>query len=268
MRIKITLSTNISGVIDFNYQHQIAAIIYKCLNNANPDYAAWLHDQGFAGSNGKHFKLFVFSGITFDGAIKANSTGGQKGFTFYATEYSPFTFSFQIASPIDKFIQTLIKGVFYKGNTLDLGRLSVEINRVETLHLRMNGEKEAGLIPLESPIFVKKPMPNGENDVYLYPGDDEYEELLNRNLVNKYEAVFAKPYEGEPLNFQFKRIKRNSEKKFTIFKQTPNGVPQAIDIKGSLNPFEVSGPTELIRIGMECGFGQENSMGCGYVEKI
>ncbi|MBE7446640.1 MAG: hypothetical protein HS132_15970 [Planctomycetia bacterium] len=33
-----------------------------------------------------------------------------------------------------------------------------------------------------------------------------------------------------------------------------------------MQPFTVTGPGELISIGLECGFGQNNSMGCGYVE--
>ncbi len=271
MKLKITLSTNVPGVIDFNYQHQIASIIYKCLANTNPDYAEWLHDQGFAGSNGKQFKLFVFSGITFEGPIKISAYGAKKGFTFRATERSPFTLSFQIASPVDEFVQTLIEGVFFEGNPINLGRQPVRIFRVQTLHdnlIAENGSQTVNLAPLETPIFVKKPMPKGVNDLFLYPGDDEYEILLNRNLANKYQALFNKSYEGEPLNFRFKPLAKKSEKKFTIFKQTPDGASEAIDIKGTLKPFGVTGPLELIKIGIECGFGQENSMGCGYVDVV
>jgi len=70
MRIKIPLSADKSGIIDFNYQHQIQAVIYGFLSKSNPDYAQWLHQQGFVYQKDKRFKLFVFSGITFDGPIK------------------------------------------------------------------------------------------------------------------------------------------------------------------------------------------------------
>ena len=74
MRIKITLASEKSGCIDFNYQHQIQAILYSFLARSDPDYASWLHEQGFAYKNDKRFKLFVFSGITFHGPIKIKSS--------------------------------------------------------------------------------------------------------------------------------------------------------------------------------------------------
>lgn len=65
MRIKITLQASLPGIIDFNYQHQIQAIIYDFLSYSNPDYSAWLHEQGYNYHREKRFKLFVFSGIIF-----------------------------------------------------------------------------------------------------------------------------------------------------------------------------------------------------------
>ncbi|GIL20312.1 MAG: hypothetical protein BroJett041_14260 [Candidatus Jettenia caeni] len=56
-------------------------------------------------------------------------------------------------------------------------------------------------------------------------------------------------------------------KQFTIFKEGFDGNRKYIRIKGTLQPFTVTGPKELIKIGLECGFGQNNSMGCGYVEE-
>ena len=53
MRIKITLASEKSGCIDFNYQHQIQAILYSFLARSDPDYATWLHEQGFVYKNDK-----------------------------------------------------------------------------------------------------------------------------------------------------------------------------------------------------------------------
>ncbi len=78
MRIKITLSADKSGIIDFNYQHQIQAIIYEFLAKSNPDYSSWLHEQGYVCKNDKRFKLFVFSGITFHKQIKAIRSDNTK----------------------------------------------------------------------------------------------------------------------------------------------------------------------------------------------
>ena len=299
MRIKTTFSTDKSGVIDFNYQHQIQALIYGFLSKSNPDYSQWLHQQGFVYKNDKRFKFFAFSGISFHGPIKIirsnrlndlnGSIGlnglsgfiGLNGFSFKASHISPFTFSFQIASPVDKFIQHLIEGIFGEGQEVRLGKQTFSVCRVETLADPLetttdssssnsvsssNGLIRVSLKPLESPLFIKKPMPPGQQDIYLFPGDNGYEELLNQNLMHKYETLFDKPYQGETLKFYFLETKGKSVKQFTVFKKGLNGSVNPIHIKGTLQPFTVTGPKELIKIGLECGFGQNNSMGCGYVE--
>lgn len=308
MRIKITLAAEKSGIIDFNYQHQIQAIIYGFLSRSNPDYAQWLHQQGFVYQKDKRFKLFVFSGITFDCPIKIirsmstnhssssnglnglNSLNRRNGFSFKASQTNPFTFSFQIASPVDKFIQHLIEGIFHEGNEIAMGRQKITIYRVETLPdpldssnsssslngsnglNNLNGLISLNLCPLESPIFVKKPMPPGQQDIYLFPGDEDYKELLNQNLLHKYDTLYGKPFKGEPLKFDFQlelfeRLNRLEPKTFKSFKVFKNGKITG-EIKGTLQPFTVTGQKELIRIGLECGFGQNNSMGCGYVEMV
>ena len=298
MRIKTTFSTDKSGVIDFNYQHQIQALIYGFLSKSNPDYSQWLHQQGFVYKNDKRFKFFAFSGISFHCPIKIiRSNGlnglsgfiGLNGFSFKASHISPFTFSFQIASPVDKFIQHLIEGIFGECQEVRLGKQTFSVCRVETLAdpletttgasssnglnslnrlNSLNGLNCLLLKPLESPLFIKKPMPPGQQDIYLFPGDNGYEELLNQNLMHKYETLFGKPYQGETLKFYFLETNGKSVKQFTVFKKRLDGSVNPIHIKGTLQPFTVTGPKELIKIGLECGFGQNNSMGCGYVEVV
>jgi len=299
MRIKITLSTDKSGIIDFNYQHQIQGLIYSFLSSSDPDYSSWLHEQGFVYDKDKRFKLFVFSGITFNAPIKincSNSSNGSSGlnglnrlngFFFEASPINPFALSFQIASPVHQFIQHLIEGIFKEGQEIKLGRQSLQVHHVETLPdplgrtglNRSNSSSSSiglnglSLCPLESPIFVKKPMPLDQKDKYLFPGDEEYEELLNQNLQHKYETLYGTPYEGERLKFDFNQLERIEQSKqlkpklIKSFKVYKDG-KVADEIKGTLQPFIVSGSKELIKIGMECGFGQNNSMGCGYVEAV
>lgn len=274
MRIKITLLASLPGIIDFNYQHQIQSIIYNFLSYSNPDYSSWLHNQGYIYRREKRFKLFVFSGIIFHNPvkiIKGERTNNHKGgFSFIASDSQPFSFSFQIASPVEKFIQHLVEGIFQKGSVISLGKQKACVLRVETLPapeiIDANNETSITLRPLESPLFVKKPMPAEMHDTYLFPDDNEHEELLNRNLMHKYETLYGKPYQQTPLKFHFQNIKGKSVKQITVFVGAKEGGFIPIDIKGTLRPFTVTGDKELISIGLECGFGQNNSMGCGYVD--
>ncbi|MCC7203101.1 MAG: CRISPR-associated endoribonuclease Cas6 [Nitrospirae bacterium] len=277
MRVKITLSADDNGRIDFNYQHQIQAVIYKFLANSDPDYAGWLHEEGYRYKREQRFKFFVYSGLTFYGPIstKLNNSDSLPGFHFRASPAIPFTFSFQIASPVNRFLQHLIDGIFKEGQEITIGSQRVIVYRVETLADPLegidinysnspNGFIRLNLIPLESPIFVKKPDPQGIRDVYLFPGDKDYEKLLNQNLIHKYETLYGKPYEGDQPGFEHHPAKGKLIKSFKVYKDGKI----AGEIKGTLQPFSVSGSKELIRIGLECGFGQNNSMGCGYVERM
>jgi len=63
----------------------------------------------------------------------SNGLNRSTGFSFKASSIDPFTFSFQIASPVEKFIQYLIDGIFREGNKIIPGRQDVTIYRVETL---------------------------------------------------------------------------------------------------------------------------------------
>lgn len=274
MRIKITLSIDRPGSVNFNYQHQIQALIYGFLSRSSPDYSQWLHEQGYIYKKDKRFKLFVFSGLIFHKLIKVifshslnntNNLNTPDGFLFYGSRNEPFLFSFQIASPVHKFLQFLIDGIFREGSEIVLGHQKASVSGIEILpdpidcmHLR----------PLESPVFIKKPMPHGQKDIYLFPGDKGYEALLNRNLMHKYETLYNKPFPGDPLRFHFHDMKGKSLKHFTVTRRGLDGRVKYIHIKGTLQPFTVTGSKELIKVGLECGFGQNNSLGCGYVEGL
>ncbi|MBE7446639.1 MAG: hypothetical protein HS132_15965 [Planctomycetia bacterium] len=78
-------------------------------------------------------------------------------------------------------------------------------------------------------------MPPGQQDIYLFPGDEGYEELLNQNLMHKYETLYGKPFEGEPLKFSFHDIKGKSVKQFTVFRKGLDGSTKPVNIKGHCN---------------------------------
>ena len=66
MRFKILLSPiSTPSVIPINYQYPLSAAIYKVLDKADSDYAAFLHKKGYrAAGSLKNFKLFTFSDLS------------------------------------------------------------------------------------------------------------------------------------------------------------------------------------------------------------
>lgn len=61
MQFRINLrSLDPNPVLPVNYQYELSAWIYKVIQNADADYAAFLHRHGHPAGR-KSFKLFCFS---------------------------------------------------------------------------------------------------------------------------------------------------------------------------------------------------------------
>ena len=96
--------------------------------------------------------------------------------------------------------------------------------------------------------------------------------VFNQNLFNKYKLIFNKEYEGEPLKFEWdtdfinRRLSQN--KRITKKISIPKPKNLIINLIGNVAPFYLTGNPELIKIGYDCGFGQNNSLGFGMAETI
>lgn len=256
-RIKIKFITTDNAVIDHHYNHQFLGLIYKLLKDKR--YSSLLHQKGYEfryGNSVKKFKFFCVSGIKFQTRIKST----ERGFTSIYGE--PMMFSIQIASPIKQFTKNLIEGLLSESSSLRIGSAKLFIAAVELMpQIPFNGE--ARLRPVESPILVKKPMPYGKPDKYLFPGDPDFDFFFNKNLHDKYIALFGKACQCEDGDLELTFCDAVDSKK-TIEVRTGSGLFNKLI--GTTKPFIIKGCAELINIGLYCGFGANNAIGCGYVE--
>ena len=60
MRIKILADVGDGLTLPINYNHLLTGVIYRFLAESNPEYASFLHNEGY-GTEQKRFKLFTFS---------------------------------------------------------------------------------------------------------------------------------------------------------------------------------------------------------------
>ena len=66
MRFELTLNrTTKQRMLPMDYQYYISAWIYKVLNQADKDFAHFLHEKGYGQSETKRYKLFCFSRLNF-----------------------------------------------------------------------------------------------------------------------------------------------------------------------------------------------------------
>ena len=64
MKFNIVLKYPSGSYIPINYQYPVSAAIYKILQQADEEYARFLHDTGYQKANSlKTFKLFTFSDL-------------------------------------------------------------------------------------------------------------------------------------------------------------------------------------------------------------
>jgi CRISPR-associated endoribonuclease Cas6 len=114
-----------------------------------------------------------------------------------------------------------------------------------------------------SPIVASVPSPDGRPAYYLRPHETEaFSNAVRNNLLRKHQAVHGRPPADDRFamlfNPDYLAKRENAGTKKIRYKE--------IDIIGAFAPFKVSGSVELMRIGLECGFGEKNAGGFGCVE--
>ena len=92
MRIKILADVGDGITLPINYNHLLTGVIYRFLAESDPEYASFLHNQGY-GNEPKRFKLFTFSQLM---AERRRITGTQIHFRSTLTWF--------VSSPVETFL--------------------------------------------------------------------------------------------------------------------------------------------------------------------
>ncbi|MDZ7265031.1 MAG: CRISPR-associated endoribonuclease Cas6 [candidate division KSB1 bacterium] len=268
MRIRLTLQPRDQlCVIPINYQYPLSAAIYKILSQASPEYAAFLHERGYASPAGKPMKLFTFSRLWCPAVRQVENTLRitNRRLCFL-----------QISSPmLEDFVQHFVIGLFQEQQLEIAGPHAVGkflITQVETL-APPEFEPEMQFRCL-SPMVVSLMHEHlGARKIhYLRPGDDQLSTAIAQNLRQKYEIVhhrsaadLALDFEPDP-HYIAQRLQQGKRvtKKITI----KEGAEEATDIISFEVPFSLKGNPELMEMAYECGIGEKNSMGFGMIERV
>lgn len=263
MRFRLTFRMNGDRNCDsipISYQYPISAWIYKMINEGDPVFSGWLHDQGYIMGN-KSYKLFTFSRLQIPKkqfVIKGDRMILKSGEII-------LYLSFLMESAAEPFILGLFRNQeMIIGNKT--GRATFSVKLIE--RLADPDFRETMNFRLLSPIVINRY--DGNHGKYLSPGDPDFAQLFFSNLICKFTAtaLFRKkslnPDEiGKAVLMSFKLL---SEPKSKLV-QIKEGTPQATNIRGFLCDFQVTAPVELVKTGYDAGFGEKNSLGFGYAEE-
>jgi CRISPR-associated endoribonuclease Cas6 len=259
MRLLIHFQLDRQARLPIDHQEPLTGLVYRLLGESDPDYARFLHDEGYRlpnaeGETGaKRFKLFVFSGLRIP--------KGRRRVDGSSLCVSPGEVTWLLASPRDDFLSHSATGLFAVGSRVQVGPVPLTITGIECLP-----EPDfTSPMPFTclSPI-VASVRREDRSTQYLTPADGpQFSEAVRRNLLRKYELIHGSPPADDRLELVFDpayladtRHRRGT--KLVTFK--------GIQVRGALAPFTLSGSRELMEVGWSCGLGEKNSVGFGMVE--
>ena len=219
-----------------SYNHILQAFFYK---NMDPYISKFLHDIGFLYGK-RRFKLFTFSKVIAKILRKTESMLIFEGdLTLY------------FASPLMDIVKSHLTTLLKRDN-LFLGKNKVYLENIETIEPI---EEEEITVKCLSPITVYRTPKGDKRFHYLNPFQEEFYELLKKNLLKKFNLIYGRNYEGE-LTIELVKI-RESYKKKILFKGTL--------IEAWEGYFKVKASREMVRLFQEAGLGSKNSAGFGMV---
>ncbi len=250
MRICLSLKPGyIPCTIPFDYPYTLTAVIYKFLETASPQYARFLHDEGYRLGT-RRFKLFTFSQL-----LIPERTLTPEGLVCLSPKIA-----WQISSPVSHFVEHLAEGLLRMGY-LRLGSHDLALARVEVLSTPRFSHtmRLRCLSPIVAATASERDGKFGAH--YVRADDPTISEALRQNLLKKYVLLHGRAPQSGEFSIEFDR---------DYLRQRGEGVYRLIDykgtkIKGIMAPFVVRGSPELIEMGYEAGFGEKNSMGFGMV---
>ncbi len=245
MRIKLTLFSDNLIKLDFQYPLLLRALIYHLLPD---DFAQFLHDTGYSYEK-RNFKLFTFSRIF-----------GHRHRALREPNF-PLVFEpqihFYLSSPVNEILEYVANESLKRGG-LRLGSNRVFLKAIEVENPQIFSEKVR--IRMLSPMAIRSTVTTAEGkkkSYYYHPQENEFSELMRRNLEKKYHLVYRQALEG---HLKITPCGRNKER---ILKGDRNFIIKAWD-----GYFELEGTPELIQLSYDTGLGEKNSLGLGMWEKV
>jgi CRISPR-associated endoribonuclease Cas6 len=229
--------------LPLHYNRLVQAAIYT---NLGSDLAEFLHGRGFTAGQ-RSFKLFTFSRMM--GEYRLDKAKNE--IIFFNES------KLVVSSPLLQFCTSLLNhlltsGVIYLGEEIaEITGINVETPKVET---------EEAEFRLLSPVVVYstflKPE-GGKYTCYFQPGEGEFTRLIESNLRKKYEAFYQRP---SPVGEVKIKVIGRPQFNLIMYKDTP--------IKGYTCRLKLTGPPDLLQMGVDAGLGSKGSQGFGCVEVV
>ncbi|MDD3841076.1 MAG: CRISPR-associated endoribonuclease Cas6 [Clostridia bacterium] len=247
MKLEIEFSIDKNKSINLNYNYYITSAIYNLIYKHNIGFSKQLHDEGYKIGN-KTFKLFVYSRLMPDKYIiqGANMIIKKGKMRLY------------VNSPVKEFVNSLGNSLIKEGK-MQIGEETFNINNI---YLEDNNYFDYRTkFKVLSPIVVT--TADKINGVMkprtVHITEDKYIENIKSNLLKKYFIVKGKlpGHLDIDISFDTNYLKKSKRGNLIDFK--------GVKIKGYICPFTMECDSDLKKLAVDCGLGENNSIGMGYI---
>lgn len=272
MQFKLTLRPTASQtLVPFNYAYRLSGFIYSVLADADAQYACFLHEQGYAVSTTRRFKLFTFSDLIMPNARLDARAGGL----WVNSPYIEWVVSFYI----DTAAQHFVMGLFQDQRCV-IGsprhRAEFIIERVEALPVEIT--RRSIQLRTLSPVVIAEKDERGM-DQYLHPADAQFGSLLVSNLGAKYRSIQMTVPVGETphddldtTSLTYRLLPnpgRNAAQPKSRLLTIKEGSQEETKVRGYYGfTFELNGLSELLELAVLAGVGRYNAEGFGCVGAV
>jgi len=255
MRFKITFNrTGKQRMLPMDYQYYIGSWIYKVIGKADPEFASFLHRQGYIDGN-KQFKLFNYSPLNFGKPILWK----EKSLFEICIDTVFLHVSFYMPDAAERFIVGLFNNqqVFVgdKFNGIDLTVSQIE--RLAEPAITATMFYKAG-----SPIVISVAREGEKYAKYLSPKEKDYSDFIKNNLIQKWKTIPMAERLHDDFSFEWEVTSEPKSKLATVKPYTP----QQSKVRGYMYEFKMTAPEEIHRLILSAGIGEKNSTGFGWVE--
>ncbi len=247
MRLELELIADETKKMNINYNYHISAAIYNLLSQHDQSFSAMLHNEGYKLGN-KKFKLFVFSrfmpaSYRIEGEHMIINPGICRLF---------------INSPVSRFIECIGNSLIKNG----IVKIGGDEYRVVNVYVKDKAvfDYETEFLTL-SPIVVTtgREVDGKIKPRTVYIHEKKFTENIKNNLMKKYFLVHGRLPDNMSIDIQFDE---------EYIKAKPRGVLirfKNVNIKGFIAPFKMKCSDDIKKIAIDCGLGENNSIGMGYI---
>lgn len=232
-----------------HYNQLLQGLVYHHLGQALADR---VHTQGFQHEK-RQFRMFTFSRLVRRDRPTRRNANGTNVFEFRGPV------SFWLASPETDILESFASHIVRAGQ-VRVGDADCRVNAVEVPFTELPGNQVT--IRTLSPITVYSTLLTGDGrkkTYYYAPTEREFSEQIDANLRKKAAALGRNTNDSNsPVSFAPIRVAAKDQH-IVMFKNTV--------IKAWSGIYELSGPSDLLRLAFDYGLGAKNSQGFGMIEK-